>query len=170
MKPLLAPYGMQPHIFLCDMLPQCPNWMEAFAPSLWIASVSFLRSGTISSRIHNWRSNDSPLWQTLVPHLDFAFASAPQEDEALRLKMKAIVARGAGVVIVTLGENGSIAWDGAQFWRQAPEPVTVIDTMGAGDSFIAGFLCGWSAGMTLPQAMAQGTACAAKTIQYHGAW
>ena len=71
---------------------------------------------------------------------------------------------------VTLGENGSIAWDGAQFWRQAPEPVTVIDTMGAGDSFIAGFLCGWSAGMTLPQAIAQGTACAAKTIQYHGAW
>ncbi|EKP8415546.1 fructoselysine 6-kinase [Escherichia coli] len=113
---------------------------------------------------------DSSLWQTLVPHLDFAFASAPQEDEALRLKMKAIVARGAGVVIVTLGENGSIAWDGAQFWRQAPEPVTVIDTMGAGDSFIAGFLCGWSAGMTLPQAMALGTACAAKTIQYHGAW
>ncbi|XNM81967.1 PfkB family carbohydrate kinase [Escherichia coli] len=57
--------------------------------------------------------------------------------------MKAIVARGAGVVIVTLGENGSIAWDGAQFWRQAPEPVTVIDTMGAGDrslpdSFAAG--------------------------------
>ncbi|MCV5230625.1 fructoselysine 6-kinase, partial [Escherichia coli] len=113
---------------------------------------------------------DSPLWQTLVPHLDFAFASAPQEDETLRLKMKAIVARGAGTVIVTLGENGSIAWDGAQFWRQAPEPVTVIDTMGAGDSFIAGFLCGWSAGMTLPQAIAQGTACAAKTIQYHGAW
>ncbi|MDZ3934860.1 PfkB family carbohydrate kinase, partial [Escherichia marmotae] len=85
---------------------------------------------------------DSSLWQTLVPHLDFAFASAPQEDEALRLKMKAIVALGAG---------GGIAWDGAQFWRQAPEPVTVIDTMGAGDSFIAGFLCGWSAGMTLPQ-------------------
>lgn len=113
---------------------------------------------------------DSPLWQTLVPHLDFAFASAPQEDETLRLKMKAIVARGAGTVIVTLGENGSIARDGAQFWRQAPEPVTVIDTMGAGDSFIAGFLCGWSAGMTLPQAIAQGTACAAKTIQYHGAW
>lgn len=105
---------------------------------------------------------DSPLWQTLVPHLDFAFASAPQEDETLRLKMKAIVARGAGTVIVTLGENGSIARDGAQFWRQAPEPVTVIDTMGAGDSFIAGFLCGWSAGMTLPQAIAQGTACAAK--------
>ncbi len=57
---------------------------------------------------------DSPLWQTLVPHLDFAFASAPQEDETLRLKMKAIVARGTGTVIVTLGENGSIAWDGAR--------------------------------------------------------
>ena len=62
--------------------------------------------------------------------------------------MKAIVARGAGVVIVTLGENGRIAWDGAQFWRQAPEPVTVIDTMGAGDSFIAGFLCGFGNKLT----------------------
>ncbi len=34
---------------------------------------------------------DSSLWQTLVPHFDFAFASAPQEDEALRLKMKQLL-------------------------------------------------------------------------------
>lgn len=113
---------------------------------------------------------DSPLWKTLPSHLDFAFASSQAEDDALLQRMKAIVAQGTKAVIVTLGENGSIAWDGQQFYRQLPEVVTVIDTMGAGDSFIAGFLCGWSSGQSLPEAMKQGTACAARTIQYHGAW
>ncbi|HCL6627142.1 TPA: fructoselysine 6-kinase [Citrobacter amalonaticus] len=113
---------------------------------------------------------DSPLWQTLPPYLDFAFASAQVEDDALCLRMKTIVEQGAGAVIVTLGENGSIAWDGRQFWRQTPEQVTVVDTMGAGDSFIAGFLCARASGQSLPEAMKQGTANAAQTIQYHGAW
>ncbi|MEO3991648.1 fructoselysine 6-kinase [Pseudocitrobacter cyperus] len=113
---------------------------------------------------------DSPLWHTLSPHLDFAFASAQIEDEALRLRMKSIVAQGAGAIIVTLGENGSIAWDGRQFWRQTPQQVAVVDTMGAGDSFIAGFLCAWASGQSLHEAMQLGTASASQTIQYHGAW
>lgn len=113
---------------------------------------------------------DSPLWQTLPPHLDFAFASAPQEDTALRERMQAIVAHGAGIAVVTLGENGSIAWDGEQFYRQDAACVDVIDTMGAGDSFIAGFLCAVACGRPLTVAMEQGTFSAARTIQYHGAW
>lgn len=112
----------------------------------------------------------NPLWRTLVPHLDFALALAPRGDETLYLKVKAIVAHGAGTVIATLGENGSIVWDGAQPRCRTPEPVTVIDTMDVGDSFITRFFYGWPVGMTLPQTMTQGTACVAKTIQYHGAW
>jgi hypothetical protein len=55
---------MQPHMLLCDMLPQCPSWMDALAPSAWIASVNFFSSGTISSRIQSWFSKESPLLQT----------------------------------------------------------------------------------------------------------
>ncbi|MGK9174264.1 fructoselysine 6-kinase [Yokenella regensburgei] len=113
---------------------------------------------------------DSPLWQTLLPHLDVVFASAQQEDAALRERMQESVARGAGTMIVTLGENGSIAWDGRQFWRQAALAVNVVDTMGAGDSYIAGFLCAVASDRTLVECMAQGTQSAARTIQYHGAW
>lgn len=84
--------------------------------------------------------------------------------------MQAIVAHGAGIAVVTLGENGSIVWDGEQFYRRAAACVDVIDTMGAGDSFIAGFLCAVACGRPLTVAMEQGTFSAARTIQYHGAW
>lgn len=84
--------------------------------------------------------------------------------------MQASVEQGAGMMIVTLGEQGSIAWDGRQFWRQAALEVKVVDTMGAGDSYIAGFLCAVANNNSLSQAMEQGTQSAARTIQYHGAW
>ena len=51
-----------------------------------------------------------------------------------------------------------------------PEPVNVVDTMGAGDSYIAGFLCAVAAGLPIARAMKQGTQCAAQTLRYHGAW
>ena len=51
-----------------------------------------------------------------------------------------------------------------------PKQVEVVDTMGAGDSYIAGFLCAVANGLPLQQAMQQGTECAARTIGYHGAW
>ncbi|MEX5706681.1 fructoselysine 6-kinase, partial [Escherichia coli] len=53
---------------------------------------------------------------------------------------------------------------------QAPAPGTRLDTMRAGESCIARFLCGGSSGMPFPQARPQGTACAAHTIQHPGAW
>ncbi|AHB68668.1 fructoselysine 6-kinase [Cronobacter malonaticus] len=113
---------------------------------------------------------ESPLWRTLPEHLDYAFASAHEETPWLRDRLQTVVECGAGVAIATLGENGSLAWDGARFWRMPPEQVEVVDTMGAGDSYIAGFLCAVAAGLPLIDAMKQGTQCAARTLGYHGAW
>ena len=113
---------------------------------------------------------ESPLWRTLPEHLDYAFASANEENPWLRDRLQTIVQCGAGTAIATLGENGSLAWDGAQFWRMPPQQVEVVDTMGAGDSYIAGFLCAIANGLPLQNAMKQGTRCAARTIGYHGAW
>ncbi|MEN4540950.1 fructoselysine 6-kinase [Pantoea agglomerans] len=113
---------------------------------------------------------ENPLWQSLPPHLDYLFASAHAESAWLRDRLQTVVECGAGVAIATLGENGSLAWDGKQFWRMPPEPVDVVDTMGAGDSYIAGFLCAVAVGETIAQAMKQGSHCAARTLSYHGAW
>lgn len=43
-------------------------------------------------------------------------------------------------MVVTRGEKGSMAYDGEKFYYGGIVPCEVVDTMGAGDSFIAGFL------------------------------
>ena len=49
-------------------------------------------------------------------------------------------------------------------------PCQVVDTMGAGDSFIAGFLHGYLEGLDLPACMTAGAQCSAVTLSYEGAW
>lgn len=51
---------------------------------------------------------------------------------------------GAPIKIVTCGAAGSLGWYQGQYWRQAALETEVVDTTGAGDSFIAGFLHHWS--------------------------
>lgn len=63
---------------------------------------------------------------------------------------------------VKLGADGALAWHGSQRVQAAAVPVEVVDTVGAADSFDAGFVCGLlstraagatAAQPTLPQAM-----------------
>jgi fructoselysine 6-kinase len=46
----------------------------------------------------------------------------------------------------------------------------VVDTLGAGDSFIAGFLYATLQGLPIPKRMRMGSENAAITIGYVGAW
>jgi fructoselysine 6-kinase len=113
---------------------------------------------------------DSPLWSELAPSLDYAFASAREDTPALRSHLREIVHSGAGSVIATLGAEGSLAYDGQSFYRQCAIAVDIVDTMGAGDAFIAGFLSAIARHFTVEQAMLQGAQGAASTLQCHGAW
>jgi len=53
--------------------------------------------------------------------------------------------RGAGTVIITLGEQGALVCDGASAVHFEAFPVEVVDTTGAGDAFTAGLLAAWLA-------------------------
>lgn len=95
-----------------------------------------------------------------------------QESEMGELKefMKVMQALGPKAVVVTLGEDGSMAWDGNRFYRCGIAECEVVDTMGAGDSFIAGFLYGILSGLSIPEAMEAGAKNSAVTLSYFGAW
>ncbi|MGE5553563.1 MAG: carbohydrate kinase family protein [Betaproteobacteria bacterium] len=76
----------------------------------------------------------------------------------------ALLASGVGEVVVKLGPEGALAvgWSGS---AQVPAfPVTVVDTVGAGDSFNAGFLAGWAEGLALEDCLRLASAVAAAFI------
>jgi fructoselysine 6-kinase len=77
---------------------------------------------------------------------------------------------GARLCMVTCGAGGSVAHDGRHWWRTPSLGVRAVDTTGAGDSYIAGFLQARLAGADVPQAMSAGTASAALTCTHRGAW
>lgn len=47
------------------------------------------------------------------------------------------------ICIVTLGNQGGIAYDGETIYQSGAYDVKIVDRLGAGDSFTAGFLCGF---------------------------
>lgn len=100
--------------------------------------------------------------------LDIAFASAgPSRGEAKRLLDEAL-AQGARLVVVTMGVLGSLASDGHSLIEVAAKATHVLDTLGAGDTLIAGFLAGRLAGLALPDCLAAGRDAAAETCTHFG--
>lgn len=73
---------------------------------------------------------------------------------------KALAARGPGAVIVTLGADGLLLWDGTLTTLPAHR-VKVVSTHGAGDAFVGALAAEWARGGDLRQAAAFGQAAAA---------
>ena len=114
---------------------------------------------------------EDPAAQTALPGTDIAFFSDDgSDDEALRQRLRQLAAPGPRIVVATRGSRGSMAYDGQRFYEQGIVPCRVVDTMGAGDSFIAGFLHGYLEGLDIPACMTAGAQCSAVTLAYEGAW
>jgi len=105
-----------------------------------------------------------------LPYVDYAFFSHDGTLEEVRAFLRAAHEKGPRLAVATRGEQGSVAFDGSRFYEYGIVPCSVVDTMGAGDSFIAGFLYGLLRGGSIPDCMAQGAACSSVTLQYSGAW
>lgn len=54
----------------------------------------------------------------------------------------ALVARGVGAVLATLGGSGAVLVTPEGAWHATPPPTTVVSTVGAGDSSLFGYLLG----------------------------
>jgi sugar/nucleoside kinase (ribokinase family) len=77
----------------------------------------------------------------------------PNDDEACRISGKKdaesaieVLAERIPLVAVKCGKRGSLVQKGSQRWQIPANPVTPVDTIGAGDSFDAGFLAAYLRG------------------------
>lgn len=88
-------------------------------------------------------SDDSPLeyYDEVLPYVTYAFCSFDGEEEAAKEHLKYMVEKGATLAVATRAQNGSILYDGQEFFIQKAEfSEHIVDTLGAGDSYIATFL------------------------------
>jgi sulfofructose kinase len=76
---------------------------------------------------------------------------------------------GFRLTAATLGEEGVLAWDGERFHYAAAYCVKVVDTIGAGDTFHAGFIYGLLQGWPLQRQLDFGCAAAALNCTGMGA-
>ena len=114
---------------------------------------------------------EDPAAQTALRSADIAFFSDDNQDEAaLRARMRAVAALGPRVVVATRGAMGSLAFDGERYMPFGIISCPVVDTMGAGDSYIAGFLHAYLEKRSLFACMEAGARASAFTIGYAGAW
>ena len=71
--------------------------------------------------------------------------------------------------VLTRSEKGSVIVNNQTEVIQAAVPVEkVVDLTGAGDSYIAGFLYGWTTGLSLAESAQLGSECAAQVIRQVG--
>lgn len=96
---------------------------------------------------------------------DEAQALLGQTDAAPEAMAEALLRRGAGRIVLTLGADGLLAGDGAGLIRIGAVPVTVVDATGAGDALIAATLVGLLTGRVLSDAARLGTMAAALTLE-----
>ncbi|MFD1398973.1 PfkB family carbohydrate kinase [Lacticaseibacillus suilingensis] len=111
------------------------------------------------------RRLDQEINAKLLPNLDYAFFSYEKDDEWIRKFLKSSYQAGAKTVIAMLGGEGSLAYDGHHFYKESAGEAVVVNTVGAGDSYIAGFTYGVSLGWSVPDCMTVGKERATKVIQ-----
>ena len=81
-----------------------------------------------------------------------------------------LLAEGVHTVVVTDGAKGAYSVTAAGVVRQPAFPVRVVDPVGAGDAFVAGYLAGLLDDLDEPARMRQAAAAAAICVSAEGDW
>jgi fructoselysine 6-kinase len=109
----------------------------------------------------------------IMPHLDISFFSGSrliEKGENPELVLRNLKEKTPGIVVMTLGEHGSMVYDGVSVFMGEAIPVDVVDTLGAGDSYIASFLVSHLKGDTIPESIRKGHIAAKEICKRLGGW
>ncbi|MFV0427008.1 MAG: PfkB family carbohydrate kinase [Beutenbergiaceae bacterium] len=101
--------------------------------------------------------------------LQVAFHSRGQDLASVRAEFAEIAPDRAPIQVATCGASGALAWSAGSEFYQPALAVDIVDTTGAGDAFMAGFLLAWYASPEdLQAALHAGVELAAQCCQRPG--
>ncbi|MFJ6728336.1 MULTISPECIES: sugar kinase [unclassified Streptomyces] len=108
----------------------------------------------------------------LLPWVHTVFASEDELDllSAAPLPVADLLARGTAEVVVTAGAAGSHAHSPGGTLHQPAVPVTVVDSVGAGDAFVAGYLSGILDGLSPADRLLRAATAGAACVGTNGDW
>lgn len=110
-----------------------------------------------------------------LKYIDYLF---PNEEEALLITGKetaeeaaaCLLSAGVGTVVIKCGAKGCLVKTAEkEFWAPAVQNIKCVDTTGAGDSFVGGFLYGLANDFALEKCAEFANECGAKAIEKVGA-
>jgi sugar/nucleoside kinase (ribokinase family) len=131
-------------------------------------------AGATTSLDLNW--DPAEHWQgglaEVLPAVDILFVNAAEaagvsgaSDPAVAATV--LAARGP-LPVVKLGAGGALVHDGCRLVHVNAPVASVVDSVGAGDSFDAGFLCGRLSGWTAGRSLALGVICGSLSVRATG--
>ncbi len=125
----------------------------------------------INHRSRLWSADEASAALTpLLADVDVLFASA---DELPLVHAGATTPPSPGgpaEVVVTHGAGGAEAWGPDVHHRERARPVRVVDVVGAGDAFVAGYLSARLDGLGLTERLVRGSDVAAVAVSSAGDW
>jgi 2-dehydro-3-deoxygluconokinase len=148
---------------------------EASLKALEIASENkVMISLDTNIRLRLWSKEKAR--ETLLPMLKKAdiVLTEPEDAEILigekepRKIAEKILAMGPRIVVVKLGEEGALAAGEKETVQKPAFKVPVVDIIGAGDAFAAGFISGILRGWSLEKALEYGNAAGALVVTVRG--
>ena len=121
----------------------------------------------------NWDPDER--WSGVHDLLPLTTIFLPNENEALAITEATSLETAAQdldnftkYVAIKMGSDGALASDGQTVIRKPALPSVVVDTVGAGDSFDAGFVYGIIRGWSLEKSLKLGIACGSLSTQKAG--
>lgn len=106
-----------------------------------------------------------------LPYVDFAFFSGSGKSlEEIKDFQKKVSEQGPSLVLITRGSKGAILYYNGKYYLQDSVPTKVVDTLGAGDAFIASLIVSILDRKEVTFAMQKAAEDAAKTCTYYGAF
>jgi sugar/nucleoside kinase (ribokinase family) len=150
---------------------------EAVLHSMALARGAGARvSLDLNLRVELWGLNQemSGIVGRAVELADIVLGSGPEEiallagSDDVEVASRA-VSGGKRVVVARLGAEGALAVSPEGTWHVPAFPTSVVDTLGAGDAFDAGFIAAHLAGGDMREALRWGNAVAALKVRRPGA-
>lgn len=106
---------------------------------------------------------------SIAPYVKYAFFSASElPDSELETFIASLLQFNIEVVAITKGDKPAIFIHDREIYEQKLRPIPVLDTMGAGDSLIGGFLVHYLNGDSMEKAIQKATESAEKTCGIFG--